>query len=303
MENEKFTEEQVQKLLALLNEDTTGPAAPEIATTDENLSLDKIFQQTDLPSLGRQIFSVLPMTGPTAAIFNIKTDKTNPSDKKAVLLRNEVEVYPSESISTGITQEVVQDIRAQYGMFADQIIGKLLRGLANDQENTRTLEFLDAQSLAVQDLQLSDSLNAEVNLFEVTQKVHESVLKMNNKNFRTYEAFAVIPATALGGILGLTQYAGGEEDDRDNLLVTVIGKTKFYLNPDPTSTTAYVGLKDTRNPSRSSAVFSPYMSNIVEATDPDNGNINYHLYNRFAITASPLHETDNEMLYKFNILV
>lgn len=303
MENQKFTDEQVQKLLAILNEDTTGPAAPEIATTDENLSLDKIFQQTELPSLGRQIFSVLPMNGPTAAIFNIKTDVTNPSDKKATLLRNEVEVYPSDSISTGITQEAVQDIRAQYGMFANQIIGKLLRGLANDQENTRTLEFLDAQSLALTDLQLSDSLNAEVNLFEITQRVHETILKMNNQNFRTYEAFAVIPATALGGIMGLTQYAGGQEDDSDDLLVTVIGKTKFYLNPDPTSTTAYVGLKDTRNPSRSSAVFSPYVSTVVESPDPDTGNVNYHLYNRFAITASPLHETDNEMLYKFNVLV
>lgn len=303
MENEtKYSLEEIKGLLKAMNEDTTGAAHPDVATTDENLSIDGIFQQTDMPSLGRQIFSVLPMTGPTAAIFNIKTDKTDPQDIKAVLLRNEVEVYPSESLPTGITQEAIQDIRAQYGIEANNVIGTLLRGLANDQENERTLEFLDAQALADTALQLSDSLNAEVNLFEITQKVHETILKINNNHYRSYEAFAVIPATALGGVMALTGYVGGEDDSGNELLIAEIGRTKFYLNPDPTSTTAYVGLKDSRNPSRSSAVFSPYASQIVEAVDPDFGDVHYRIFNRFAITASPLHVTDDEMLYKFNVL-
>lgn len=279
----------------LINEATTDA---DIATTDENLSVPQMFQQTEMPSLGRQIFSVVPMTGPTAALFNIKTNDT---DDGIELLRNEVEVFASSPIATGITTEAIQDLQRQYGKGVYEVIGTLLRGLANDDENTKTLAFLDTQSKATTGLTLSDSLNAETNLFEITQKVHEIVLAMNNKTMRTYEAFAVIPAPALGGILGLTKQT--ELPDARGLFIAQIGLTKFYLNPNATSTTAYVGLKDTMNPSKSSAIFSPYVSNVAEAVDADTGEMKFFIHNRYAITESPLHETDNEMFYKFTITV
>ena len=283
-----------------LVENTTTPNAPEIATTDENLSADVMFQQSELPSLGKQIFSVVPMNGPTAALFNIrKKDATTNFE----LVRNEVAVFPSESISTGLTQEVVQDIKSQFGKEAPMVVGKLLRGLANDQENTRTLEFLEANCKAESDLNLTDSLNAETNLFEITQRVHELILKANSLNLRTYEAFVVLPYTAVAAIMSLSAYAGGEEEDERGLFIAQIGQTKFFTNPDATSTTAYVGLLDKRNPSRSAAVFSPYVSNIVEATNPDTGELTYHIFNRFAITASPLHVTGNEMMFKFDVVL
>ena len=284
-----------------LNEDLDTPASPDVATTDENLSVPRMFQQTTVPSLGRQIFSVVPINGPTGALFNIRKKDDNTGFE---LLRNEVEVYNSKSISTGITNEVIQDLRSQYGKEAEFVIGQLLRGLANDAENVHTLAFLDNNSVATDDLMLSDSLNAESNLFEITQKVHELILKMNNETLRTYEAFAVIPATSLAGVMALSNYVGAANDSNERgLFISQIGQTKFYLNPEPTSTTAYVGLRDTTNPSKSSAVFSPYTSDVVVAADPDTGEQNYHIFNRYAITLSPLSTTDNEMLYKFDIIV
>lgn len=85
-------------------------------------------------------------------------------------------------------------------------------------------------------------------------------------------------------------------------MVAKVGRTKFFLNPDPTSSVCYVGLCDQRDPSKSSAVFSPYVSEVVQTTDYDTGEDSYHIFNRFAITASPLHVTDNEMLYKFTVV-
>lgn len=294
-----------------LVEDTTGANAPEIATTDENLSVDGMFQQGALPSLGRQIFSVVPLHGPTAALFNIR--KKNSTDagwvdeatsgNDFVLLRNDVEVYPSTSIKTSLTKEVIQDIRNQYGKESGAIIGKLLRGLANDQENTRTIAFLNAQCKDEGNLNLSDDTNSEVILFEVTKKVQELVLKANNKNLRTYEAFCVLPYFVGSAMSALSSYASpstveGQKDER-GLFIAQNGQTKYYLNPDVTSTTCYVGLKDESNPSKSAAVFSPYISNVTEAVDPDSGEEVYHIFNRFAITQSPLHESGNEMMFKF----
>ena len=281
-------------------EDTTTPNAPEIATTDENLSADAMFQQTDLPSLGKQIFSVVPIQGPTAALFNIKRkDSSNDFE----LLRNEVEVFPSSSISTGLTQEVFQDIVSQYGKKASSVIGPLLRGLANGQENDRTIEFLNTNSKSEAGLQLTDSLNAETNLFEITQRANELVLKANNVNMITYEAYCVLPYFAAGSISALGNYAGAEDDPERGLFIRQIGQIKYYLNPVASSITAYVGLKDSYNPSKSAAVFSPYASNIVESHNPNTGNLNYFIFNRFAITKSPLHVPNNEMMFKFDILI
>lgn len=42
----------------ILNEDLATPADPNIETTDQNLSVDSIFQQTNIPSLAREICAV-----------------------------------------------------------------------------------------------------------------------------------------------------------------------------------------------------------------------------------------------------
>lgn len=288
------------KLKNQIFEDTSTPAAPGVATTDEILSVDEIFQQSLLPSLGRQIFPILPLHGPTGAIFNIRKKSAS---NELELVRSDVEVYNSTSISTNITQEAIQDIRSQYGKEANIIIGNLLRGLANEQENTAVMAFLSAQSLADSALQLTDSLNAETNFFEITQRVHELVLKINSLNLRSYQAFAVIPYQPLGGIMGLKSYVQGDKMNERGLFITRIGQTDFYLNPDVTDDNVYVGIHDHDDPNKCSGVFSPYVSKIIDAINPDSGENAFFIYNRFAVTASPLHVTDNEMFHKFQILL
>lgn len=291
--------ENIENLNTIVEANTVGGAAPEVATTDENLiSATEMFQQAALPSLGRQIFPVIQVNGPTGAIFNIKK-KDGVNDFE--VLRAEVQVIESAPIKTGLSQEAIQDMQARFGRKARDIVGTLLRGLSNDQENTETIAFLEANSLSVPQLNLSDSLNAETTLFEITQKVNELVLRANAKNMRTFEAYCVLPYIPGAAVSSLNNYVGGDDIDERGLFLAQIGQVEYFMNPDATSTTAYVGLKDQKNASRSAAVFSPYVADIIEATDSVTGNITMHIFNRFAITASPLNETDNEMMFKFTI--
>lgn len=283
----------------LILENTTGPNDPNIATTDEKLSANEIFQQSSLPSLGRQILPVVKMHGPTAGIFNIK--------KKAVgndleLVRRDVNCFDSTSINTGMTTEAMQDLLTQFGKDGKKMIGQLLRGLANEQENTETINFLETNAKVSPTLQLSDSLNAETNLFEVTQKVAEIVLQMNSLNLRTYEASVVLPYSVAASVMALGRYAGSDEDEERGLFIAQIGSIKYFMNPVAASTTAYVVLNDSQDASKSTGVFGDYTSDVVETYDPDTGEPVYFIYNRFAIGLSPLHVTDNEMAYKFTIL-
>jgi hypothetical protein len=287
----------METILNTLDEDTTTPNAIEIETTDENLSVDNMYQQNSLPSLGRMIFSVLPLSGPTGSIFNIKRNDANDGFK---LVRADVEVENSAAIHTGITEEAIQDMRSQYGKNTNVIVGNLLKGLANDKENVDTLAFLELKSLSETTLVLTDSKNAESNMFEVTQKVQELVLKANSKNIRAYGAYCVLPYKVGAAVMALSKYADGDNSTSYALYIGKIGQTKYYMNPNPASDTAYVGIKSPIE-SKSSAVFSPYTNTIVNAINPDDGERTYHIYNRYAITASPLHEAGDEMLFKFDI--
>ena len=283
-----------------LLEDITSPLGGDInvASTDQNLSVDNIFQQTNIQSLARQVCATVQLMGPSGALYNIikKVDGFK-------LIRKDLIELPSTILKTGITREAIQDLKSQFGKDADNVIGTLFRGISNEIENTALLSVLGTQGKDYGDLQLSDSLNAEMNLFEVTQRVHEIILKMNQKYQRTFDAFAILPFKPLGGIMGLSQYAGALKKDERGLFITQIGSTKFYLNPDVADEYAYVGLKDSDNLSKSSLVFAPYQNNIIEAVDPASGEVLYFLVNRFALDSSPLHELDNEMIYKFKVLV
>ncbi len=223
------------------------------------------------------------------------------NDNEFELVRNEVECYPSEAIKTGLTQEAVQDLFAAHGKQAKGIVGKLLRGLANEDENIKTLAFLAAQAKAATGLILTASGNAETVLFEVTKHVQEIVLLINSKNLRSYETSVVLPYKVGASLMALSQYASINADESRGLFITQMGQTKYYIHPTANSLTGYVILKDTENHSKSSAIFSPYMSNVIEARNPDTGALSYHIFNRYAITASPLHVTDNEMIYSFAI--
>lgn len=293
----EFIEKIAIQQTEVLNEDLTLAGDPNIAQTDQNLSIDGIFQQTNIPSLAREICSVAELTGPSGALFNI----IRKDDSSITLIRKEVEVFPSEILKTSITREAIQDLKSQFGKDADSIIGTLFRGLSNDVENEKLLTVLSANSKDYGDLQLSDSLNASTTAFELTQRIHEIVLKINQKYQRSYEAFCILPAISMSSFMGLGSYLGSVKDSK-GLFITQIGKTKFYLNPDSTDLFAYVGLHDD-NLSKSSLVLSPYQNQILDADNPDSGDIHYFLVNRFAITVSALHETDNEMLYKFKVLV
>lgn len=290
----------MENLKNKLVEDITTPGAgdPNIAQVDQNLSVDNIFQQTNIQSLARQVCSTVQLMGPSGSLFNIIK---KPDGFK--LIRKDLLEVPSQILKTGITREVIQDLMSQFGKDANTIIGTLFRGISNEIENTTLLDVLKTQGKDYGNLQLTESTNAEMNLFEITQRVHEIILKMNQQYQRTFDAFAIIPYKPLGGIMGLSQYAGAVKKDERGLFITQIGSTKFYLNPDVNDTSAYVGLKDSDNLSKSSLVFAPYINQIMETVDPDSGEVLYFLVNRFALDSSPLHEVGNEMIYKFNILL
>ena len=282
----------------ILNEDTIGINADNIATTDQKIPLVDVFQQTKLPSLGRSVFYEVKMKGPSGGIFNLTDD-----GQDIELVRSKLETYPCKTIKTKITQEALYDLVNTYGEeFAYKYVSRMLRGLCNVQENERTLEFLRNNAVDDGALVLSDKLNAETQMFEITNKVQRLCLKMNSLTQRTFSAFAIIPYTHVGSIMTTYAYTtGNNTTDINELLVADFALMKYYVNPDPTDTYSYVGLRSNKQPFCSSAFFGEYTNDLQLIHEPDTGNLVFYIYNRFGICESPLSTDDNPMLYKFEI--
>ena len=113
------------------------------------------------------------------------------------------------------------------------------------------------------------------------------------------------------------------EGREKSLFVGRIGRTDFYINPFPNTSSqfttdfdyayesessaevnyCYVGLKS-KTAGNSSIVFAPYTYESQYISDPDTGNMNLIVRNRYDIQTSPLHEplTNNSMIHKFELI-
>lgn len=282
----------------ILNEDTNLPNAENIASTDQKIPLVNVFQQTKLPSLGRSVFYEIKLNGPSGGVFNLTDDGQN-----LQLVRSDLNCFPCKTINTHITQESLYDLVHMYGEeYAYKYVSRMLRGLCNVQENEKTLEFLRNNAVDDGALVLSDKLNAETQMFEITNKVQRLCLKMNSLTQRTFSAFAIIPYTHVGSIMTTYAYTtGNNTTDINELLVADFALMKYYVNPDPNDTYSYVGLRSEVQPYCSSAFFGEFTNDLQLIHDPNTGNLTFYIYNRFGICQSPLSTPENPMLYKFEI--
>lgn len=283
-----------------LNEDITTSAEPNIATRDFKLNISSVYQELDLPSLGRKILPVIQMNGPTGKVFNVRQKASDPNDIEVV--SSVLEVNPCTAIRTGISQEALYDIFSIQGAPGIASVAKALRGRANVVENDAFVSFLNTNASDEGTLTLSDALNAETQMFELTNKIQQCVLKGNSLARRTFGAFALVPYEFLAPIMTTSQYTlGVDTSSFDSYKCVQIGLTKYYINPDVSDTNVYVGLVDSEEPHASCAFFGSYQNDLVQTQDPASGGEVFFIFNRFGFAMSPLHTTAKPMLFKFTV--
>lgn len=273
----------------------------DIETADFSFDkLIKTFEELSSNSLIREIAATVPMKYSTGKIVNIHKQAANNSFE-TVEANLTVNTATSDPIQTGLSLEAVTDLKNQYGLDGYAVAANLLKGIVDAAENTAFMTFLDSNSLATPVLTLSDANSAEPSLFELTQRVQELVIKMNTPNFRTFNAFAVLPYKNAASISALSQYARGDEETKKQLVMSTIGQTKYYVNPDTTATTAYVGLKsdDKKSMGASSVIMGTFAQEILRSTHVESFQAKVGILNRYATAVNPLSVAGAEMLMSF----
>jgi len=295
----KIDEEVIEEAVSLVEETHND----NIGTADFNFNqLVKAFEELPTLSLVREIAAVVPMKMSTGQIVNIRRQGTTNSFE-TVVANLTINTATANPIQTGISVEVIQDLQNQYGLDGYAIAANLLKGITDQAENTAFLTFLDANSLATPILTLSDANSAEPSLFELTQRVQELVIKMNTPSFRTFDAFVVLPYKNAASISALSSYVREKEETVERLVINKIGKTRYYVNPDVTATTAYVGLSDHSKNSlgASSVIMGTFPQEVLRSGVQGTFQQNVGLLNRYATAVNPLSTSGVEMLMSFVI--
>jgi hypothetical protein len=282
--------------------------------------LQEIIQEKYNTSLLWQICDVLPVNGTLGRVY---VSKKVFNQNKFEIVKQDVNVE-THKISSGFTQEVLEDTKRMFGLSAKTAIGSMLRGVSDYDENMHLMNFIEANATEKPELVLTADPRDDVLL--ITQKIGKFVMEMNQYSYKTKEAWAILPRKYIGVFTGY--WAGFRMDDIEDeryLYIGKFGRIHLYIDPRDINETMgeftndfnddydietvsdldhiYVGLRNEKTPGEGSLVFSPYQYHLEYVTDPDTGETVIHLFNRYGLTNGIFHKPleQNSILYKFKI--
>ena len=260
------------------------------------------FQQTQIPSLARTLLAPYQMRTPIGKVFNL-TDNDDDADNEATLklVSSTIEAKSIDPFTIVISSEALDNYASMYRDPA-QAIANSLRGFTNRKESEDVIKLLQDNAVSDGNLTVSEKQNAETIMFEIINKVQQTVLRMNSKRLRTYHCFIVAPYKYVASVMSTFAYqTNSNTASPQDLQVAKFGMMTYYVNPVTTDNNVYVGLRHPDNRALCAGVFGDYQSKITTATDNNNGYLHVHIHRRYGMAMSPLHTSDDPMLCKFTI--
>ena len=257
------------------------------------------------------IADVQPSKQPVGVVFGRVETTDDAGNTNFEIKSQKVEIQTYKSLAK-ITQEGLDDLLAvsTYNEGGDAtLFESFVKSVAGHKEVSELLTQVKAAAKSATDLTITGTeaeSNAEVNIFVIHKYVNELVLKMNNNNFRTYDAFCILPSSGVGGILGMgSTYSKisqqGDDSRSHDYLLTTINNVKYYLNPNKNDTEVIVGLHSSSEKAANSLIYCPFSILTSTAIDPASGEKTLAVFVRSGIAVNPIHSDDSPMLYKFKL--
>lgn len=268
-------------------------------------------------SLAYQICDVQPLKGSFGKIFTAKR-KSNSADLEVIHKDIETKIF---TVHTGFTQEVIQDMNAMFNKSTKKSVQKILKGLSAQDENKSVLTYLYSESDTKAPVTIIDSDNLESVLLQLSKKVSESIIEMNQETYKTLDSFCILSKEWAAAVLGSFDFM--TEGREKSLFVGRVGRTDYYINPFPNTASQFNNdfdyayeIEDTSIPNYcyvglisntagySSLTFAPYLYESQYIIDPDTGETKLIIRNRYGLVTSPLHKPleNASMIHKFELI-
>ncbi len=303
---ETLLENSLKETSNLINEEVTTEY---YQTMIGNVLKDKIRY-----GLFYNIADTQPLKQPMGVVF-ARIETTDDAGNINFEIQKTLVNIQTHKVLTNITQEGLEDLLKLSTYNNTEIdnypalFENFVKTAAGHKEVTELLKIVKQNAIEKPALTLTGTEaaeNGETNIFFIQKYVNELILQMNSNNFRTYDAFCLLPQSNVGGILGLgstySKIAQQTSDSRAaDYYLTTINNVKYYLNPDKNETNAIVGLHSTQERGCSALIYSPFSILTTNTTNPDNGERVLGIFVRSGLAINPLHTSENPLLVKFEI--
>lgn len=303
---ETLLENSLKETSNLINEEVT---AEYYQTMIGNILKDKIRY-----GLFYNIADVQTLKQPLGAVF-ARVESTDDAGNISFEIQKTLVNIQTHKVLTNISQEGLEDL-LQLSTYNNTevdnypaLFENFVKTAAGHKEVTELLKIVkdtavQKDALTITGTEAED--NGETNIFFIQKYVNELILQMNSNNFRTYDAFCLLPQKNVGGILGLgSTYSKMAQQTNEiravDYYLTTINNVKYYLNPDKTETNAIIGLHSSQERGCSALIYSPFSILTTNTTNPDNGERVLGIFVRSGLAINPLHSTENPLLMKFEI--
>lgn len=277
--------------------------------TDSNVDIDtyelfvkEVISDNIRTMLAYDICDVTPISSPKTIVLARESNK----DKFKIISKS-VEVQNTKC-SFEITHEAIEDLKAISGNTT--LFTNYMAAFTKNKQNAEFMKYIKDNAVKVDDFTLPKEAkeNNEINLFYINKKVNDLISDMNKENFKTYDAFCILPSSQSGGILGLgSTYSKsvGILDDNSRSTLFYLGEinnVEYYINPDPKETDTIIGLHSKKEKGVSSLLFFPYNYIVNVADRVTDDHIIYNVWCRNLWTLNPMHTPDKPMLVKLKFL-
>jgi hypothetical protein len=220
----------------------------------------------------------------------------------------------TRKIKSKVTQEVIQDIKAQFGedlskdILANEFGSEMIQAI-----DIEIINYLKTIATPISDVVLANSYAITGgSLGDVGADIYANIYKLTvdiMRNTKRRKNFFVIADAATVGLMMASPLFIKPEGSSTNsyFMGRVGGSYNLYLDPYSTDNYVLVGYKNENSDEMgdSGLIFAPYMSTIWDTTEPETGKAIFFQAIRYGYTANPQDTTtgnaDSIFFKMFNV--
>lgn len=222
--------------------------------------------------------------------------------------RSAVEVTTRKLKST-ITQEAIQDLKAQYGEDAEEVLADIMSTEIALEMDKEIIDYMRSIATLKSDLVLTNTNSADLSYAfrGIATKVNTELVGLSQKHGKNITGFIVCSNKVVSGLISAGVMTFGESGNLDVQILTdnnsVVGVMQQYVTviQDKFAAEDYVlvGWKQTGDgvngkDGNAGLIFSPYSMSVNTMVDPETGKVSKLVLNRYGVTRNAYDEGDED---------
>jgi hypothetical protein len=251
--------------------------------------------------------------------YSAVTDENQEPNQMGITIERAPVEVGSRKIKTTITQETIQDLKAQYGDLSDDFISEIISSEVALEIDKEIIDYMRSIATIKTDLVLKNTNSTDViyAFNAIVAKINRELVSLSKKHGKNITGFVVCSNNIVSALISAGVMSFGKSGSLDIQVLSdndnAVGVMQQYVTviQDKFADEDYVlvGWKQDDNningvDGNAGVIYSPYSLSIVDFIEPTTGRVNKMVINRYAFTRNSFDEgtaTSSDFFSTFNV--